>query len=95
MRQKSNSTVAGSSSGGAEMVTTLIAQMSDLLAPISKSTTQRSRPVPMGLCAVSRWCEGCRNKGKAPLSSEVNHRKTEIYLIFQYDMPERVSVNPH
>src|ERR1700730_17771715 len=28
----------------------------------------RSRPVPMGLCDVSRWCEGCRNKSKAQLS---------------------------
>ena len=78
-----------------EMVTTLIAQMSDLLAPVSKSTT---RPVPMGLCAVSHWCEGCRNKGKARLSSALDriskritltfqvlpdHRKTTIHLIFQ------------
>ena len=27
--------------------------------------------------------------------SGANHRKTTIYLIFQYDMAERVSVNPH
>jgi hypothetical protein len=50
------------------MVTTLIAQMSDLRAPISKSTMRTCRPVPMGLCAVSHWCE-VRNKGKAQLSS--------------------------
>jgi hypothetical protein len=78
----------------------------------------RSRPVPMGLCAVSRWCEGCRNKGKARLSSALdriseritlafqtlsrpeairgtNRRKTTIYLIFQQDMAEMESVNPH
>jgi hypothetical protein len=28
-------------------------------------------------------------------SPGVSHRKTRIYLIFQYDMAERVSVNPH
>jgi hypothetical protein len=34
----------------------------------------RSRPVPMGLCAVSRWCEGCRNKGKVQFGSRPNFR---------------------
>ncbi|HWY96117.1 MAG TPA: hypothetical protein VNX69_13030 [Steroidobacteraceae bacterium] len=70
----------------------------------------RSGPISMGLCAVSRWCEGCRNRGKAQLSSavdriseritlaskpcpaqkqsRVNHRKTNICYIFQYDMAE-------
>jgi hypothetical protein len=58
------------------MLTTLIAQMSDLLAPISKSRRARSRPVPMGLWAVTRWCEGCRSKGKvqARLGSRPNFR---------------------
>ena len=63
-----------------EMVTTLIAQMSDLLAPISKSTT---RPVPMGLRAVSRWYEGCRNKGKAQLRSALDRISERITLAFQ------------
>jgi ABC-type sulfate transport system substrate-binding protein len=86
----------------------------DFMAALRRA---RGRPVPIGLCAVFRWCEGCRNKGKAQLSSAldriseritlvfrtlshpeairgINHRRTKIYLIFQYDMAERVSVNP-
>jgi hypothetical protein len=37
----------------------------------------------MGLCAVSRWCEGCRNKGKAQLSSAVDRISEGITLAFQ------------
>jgi hypothetical protein len=43
----------------------------------------RSRPVPMGQCAVSRWCEGCRNKGKARLSSAPDRISERITLAFQ------------
>src|ERR1700738_4783244 len=43
----------------------------------------RSRPVPMGLCAVSRWREGCRNKGKAQLSSALDRISERITLEFQ------------
>ncbi len=32
----------------------------------------------MGLCAVSRWCEGCRNKGKAQLSSALDRISERI-----------------
>jgi hypothetical protein len=39
--------------------------------------------VPMGLCAVSRWCEGCRNKGKAQLSSALDRISERITLAFQ------------
>jgi hypothetical protein len=67
-----------------EMVSTLIGQMSDLLAPISKSTTRaRRRAVPMGLCAVSRWCEGCRNDGKVQPSSALDRISERITLAFQ------------
>jgi hypothetical protein len=37
----------------------------------------------MGLCAVSRWCEGCRNKGKAQLSSAPDRISERITLAFQ------------
>ena len=37
----------------------------------------------MGLCAVSRWCEGCRNKGKAQLSSALDRISERITLAFQ------------
>src|ERR1700730_3667084 len=43
----------------------------------------RSRPVPMGLCAVSHWCEGCRDKGKARLSSALDRISERITLGFQ------------
>jgi hypothetical protein len=72
----------------------------------------------MGLCAVSRLCDGCRNKGKAQLGSalyRISERitlvfqslsrpeavrrttieKQKMYVIFQYDMAERVGINPH
>jgi hypothetical protein len=38
----------------------------------------RCRPVPMGLCAVSRWCEGCRYKGKAQLSPALDRISERI-----------------
>lgn len=28
-----------------------------------------NRPIPMGLCALRRWCEGCRKQRRAQLSS--------------------------
>jgi Na+-driven multidrug efflux pump len=34
----------------------------------------------MDLCAVSRWCERCRNKGKAQLSSELDPISERITL---------------
>jgi hypothetical protein len=37
----------------------------------------------MGLCAVSRWCEGCRNKGKAQLSSALDRISERITLAFR------------
>jgi hypothetical protein len=37
----------------------------------------------MGLCAVSRWCEGCRNKGKAQLGSALDRILERITLDFQ------------
>jgi hypothetical protein len=36
--------------------------------------------VPTGLCAVSRWREGCRNKGKAQLSSALDRISERITL---------------
>jgi hypothetical protein len=67
-----------------EMVTTLIAQLSDLLAPQYPNLRRaRSRPVPTGLCAVSRWCEGCRNKGKAQLRPALDRISERITLAFQ------------
>jgi hypothetical protein len=45
----------------------------------------------MGLCAVSRWCEGCRNKGKAPLSSALDQISERITLAFQtLSRPEEI-----
>src|SRR5437868_2172005 len=49
----------------------------------------RSRPVPTGLCAVARWCEGCRNKGKAQLSSALDRISERITLTFQALSPSR------
>src|SRR4029077_17676128 len=37
----------------------------------------------MGLCAVSRWCEGCRNNGKGQLSSAFDRISERITLAFQ------------
>jgi hypothetical protein len=37
----------------------------------------------MGLCAVSHWCEGCRDKGKARLSSALDRISERITLGFQ------------
>jgi hypothetical protein len=37
----------------------------------------------MGLCAISCWCEGCRNKGKAKLSSSLDRISERITLAFQ------------
>jgi hypothetical protein len=37
----------------------------------------------MGLCAVSRWCEGCRNKGNAQLTSTLDRISERITLAFQ------------
>jgi hypothetical protein len=37
----------------------------------------------MGLCAVSRWCEGCRNKGKTQLSSALDRISERITLAFR------------
>jgi hypothetical protein len=37
----------------------------------------------MGLSAVSRWCEWCRNKGKAQLSSALDRISEGITLAFQ------------
>jgi hypothetical protein len=34
----------------------------------------------MGLRAISRWCEGCRNKGKAQLSSALDRISERITL---------------
>ena len=59
------------------MVPPLIAQLSDLFAPYPNLRRARSRPVPMGRCKVSRWCEGCRNKGRqstVELGSRPNFR---------------------
>jgi hypothetical protein len=43
----------------------------------------------MGLCAVSRWCEGCRNNGKAQLSSALDRISERITLAFQTLVPPR------
>jgi hypothetical protein len=43
----------------------------------------------MGLCAVSRWCEGCRNKGKAQSSSALDRISERIALAFQTLAPPR------
>src|SRR3984893_8129822 len=96
------------------MVTTPIAQMSDLLAPISKSTTrtsstctngsvrgysvgvevqkQRQSAVTLGSRPNFR-ADPARFPNPVPPRSNpgINHRKTRIFLIFQYDMAERVS----
>jgi hypothetical protein len=37
----------------------------------------------MRLCALSRWCEGCRNKGKGQLSSALDRISERITLAFQ------------
>jgi hypothetical protein len=37
----------------------------------------------MDLCAVSRWYEGCRNKGKAQLNSALDRISERITLAFQ------------
>jgi hypothetical protein len=37
----------------------------------------------MGLCAISRWCEGCRNNGKPQLSSALDRISERITLAFQ------------
>ena len=43
----------------------------------------------MGLCAVSRFCEGGRNKGKAQLSSALDRISGRITLEFQTPFPPR------
>ena len=60
----------------------------------------RSGPISMGLCAVSRWCEGCRNKGKAQLSSAVDRISERITLASkpcpaQKQSPGQPSKNEH
>ncbi len=66
------------------MVTTLIAQIVRFARPQYPNLRRaRRRPVPMDLCAVSRWREGCRNKGKAQLSSALERISERIKLAFQ------------
>jgi hypothetical protein len=49
----------------------------------------------MVLCAVSRWCEGCRNKGKAQLSSALDRISERITLAFQtLSRPEAIRGSP-
>src|SRR5258707_6200431 len=43
----------------------------------------RSRPVLMDLCAVSRWCEEYRNKGRAQSSSALDRISEWITPTFQ------------
>jgi hypothetical protein len=92
--------------------------MSDLLAPISKSTTRTYSTYTNGSVRGISLVWRCRNNGEAQFSSAldriseritlasktpvpptsnpgITHRKTKIYFIFQYDMAQRVSVNPH
>ena len=66
-----------------EMVTTLTAQIPICSPEYPNLRRARSRPVPMGLCAVSHWCEGCRDKGKARLSSALDRISERITLGFQ------------
>src|SRR6266481_2267923 len=49
----------------------------------------------MGLCAVSHWCEGCRDKGKARLSSALDRISERITLGFQtLSCPEVIRGQP-
>src|SRR5216684_1171166 len=45
----------------------------------------------MGLCAISRWCEGSRNKGKAQLGLALDRISERIMLTFQTLSPEKQS----
>ena len=49
----------------------------------------------MGLCAVSRWCEGCKNTGEAPLSSALYRISERITPTFQtLSHPEEIGGQP-
>jgi hypothetical protein len=99
------------------MVTTPIAQMSDLLAPISKSTTRTSSTYTNGSVRgysvgveVQKQRQSAVKLGSRPnfrtdhagfpnpvpprSNPGINHRKTKIFFIFQYDMAEGSSHFP-
>jgi hypothetical protein len=62
------------------MVTTLIARMSDLLAPISKSTTRTWSIYANGSVRGISLVWRCRNNGKAQLSSALDRISERITL---------------
>lgn len=57
---------------------------SDSLVQYPKLRRACRRPVPRGLCAVSRRCEGCRSEGKVEFSSRsrVSRRSQKLTLYF-------------
>jgi hypothetical protein len=46
------------------------------------------------VCAVSRWCEGCRKQGKAQLSSALDRISERITLAFQTLSAQKQSEGP-
>jgi hypothetical protein len=70
-----------SSAGALRMQTTLIAQIVRFARPnIQIHDAHVVGPVPMGLCAVSRWREECRYERKARLNSALDRISERITL---------------